>query len=270
MTKYAWATDCHLDFLKNDNKRLIAFAEGLIQQQPTGIFLTGDISVASQLVYHLSAIERVVQRPIYFVLGNHDYYGADIDGVRKAMRELTNVSGFLRYMPVMPYIALTPATAIVGHDCWYDAHLGDWQNSTFGMMDWNAIHDFKQVNGNKATIVSLARKLAHEGVQHVHNGIKSAVRYHKNIIVLTHYPPFAEAHVHEGKRGDDSAMPWYTNKMLGDMLLDASKAFPTHSFTVLAGHTHGKVDIKVTNNLTVHVGGAEHNQPQLQGFIEVA
>ena len=83
MTKYAWATDCHLDFLKNDNKRLIAFAEGLIQQQPTGIFLTGDISVASQLVYHLSAIERVVQRPIYFVLGNHDCYRRSIAGTRR-------------------------------------------------------------------------------------------------------------------------------------------------------------------------------------------
>jgi 3',5'-cyclic-AMP phosphodiesterase len=76
MSSYAWATDTHLDFLKDDNQRLIQFAESLVLTNPTGIFLTGDISVASKLVFHLSAIERVVQRPIYYTLGNHDYYGS--------------------------------------------------------------------------------------------------------------------------------------------------------------------------------------------------
>ena len=87
MSKYGWATDVHLDFVKNDERKLIAFSESLIKDNPTGIFLTGDISIAKQLIYHLSVIEKVVQRPIYFVLGNHDYYGASTEQVRKAMRE---------------------------------------------------------------------------------------------------------------------------------------------------------------------------------------
>ncbi len=270
MSKYAWATDLHLDFLRDDTQRLVQFAESLIVQNPTGIFLTGDLSTARTLIYHLSAIEKVVQRPIYFVLGNHDYYGADIAQVRKAMHELSNVSPFLRYMPTMPYYALSPVTAVVGHDGWYDALHGDGERSTFEMMDWASISEFRAVNGSKATIAELARKLAHEGVTHVHNGIKQAVRYSKNIIVLTHYPPFKEAHIFNGKQGDAGALPWFTSKMMGDMLLDASKSFPSHQFTVLAGHTHGKFSGKMANNLTVHVGAAEYNQPQLQGLIEVA
>lgn len=269
MAAYAWATDIHLDFLGGDDQRLIRFAESLVAQNPTGLLLTGDLSTAKTLVYHLSALERVVQRPIYFVLGNHDYYGSAIEPVRKAMRELTNVSPFLRYMPTMPYYALTPTTAVVGHDAWYDAYYGDAQRSNFGMTDWRAIQDFAQVNGNKATIITQARKLAHEGVTHVHNGIKQAVRYHRNIVVLTHYPPFRESHIYEGKIGDEDAQPWFTCKMMGDMLLDASKAFPTHTFTVLAGHTHGKYTGKITDNLIVNVGGAEYYAPQLQGLIEV-
>lgn len=270
MAKYAWATDTHLDFLGNDQGRLVRFAESLAVQGPTGLFLTGDISVAKNLIYHLSVIERVIQRPIYFVLGNHDYYGADTTQVRKAMHELSNASPFLRYMPTMPYYGLTQATAVVGHDGWYDAQLGDPQGSRFGMTDWTAMGDFVPVAGNKASIIETARKLAHEGAVHIHNGIKTAVRYHKNIIVLTHFPPFAQTHVHEGRQGDAEAMPWFTNKFLGDMLLDASRAFPQHNFTVLAGHTHGKFDGKITNNLSVHVGGAEYNQPVLQGLIDVA
>ena len=137
------------------------------------------------------------------------------------------------------------------------------------MMDWSAIHDFIPVNGAKATIVAEARKLAHEGVTHMQNGIKQAVRYHKNIIVLTHYPPWPQAHVHQGKQGDWNAAPWFTSKMMGDMLLDAAKAYPNVKFTVLAGHTHGKYDGQVANNMEVHVGGAEYNQPALQGLIDV-
>jgi len=270
MPHYAWATDIHLDFLRDDDQRLVTFAESLIKNNPTGILLTGDLSVAPKLVYHLSAIERVAQRPVYFVLGNHDYFGGQIDEVRKRMKELSRMSSFLRYMPTMPYYGLTPTTAVVGHDGWYDAHIGDWQGSNYQMVDWKAIHDFRQVNSNKATIVTQARKLAHEGVLHVHEGIKRATRYHKNIIVLTHYPPFRETHVHEGKVGDEHAQPWFTSKMMGDMLLAASQAFPNHTFTVLCGHTHGKFEGKITNNLRVLVGGAEYDRPELQGLVEVA
>lgn len=269
MAQYAWATDIHLDFLGGDDQRLIQFAESLVAQNPTGVFLTGDLSTARELVYHLAAIERVVQRPIYFVLGNHDYYGSNIQDVRKAMHELTNVSPFLRYLPTMPYQPLSPATAVVGHDGWYDAHYGDGVKSRFRMNDWRAIGDFIQVNGSQATIIEKARKLAHEGVVHVQNGIKQAVRYHKNIIVLTHFPPFRESHIYEGKIGDDDAQPWFTSKMMGDMLLDASKSFPTHTFTVLAGHTHGRYSGRIAKNLQVEVGGAEYYRPQLQNLIEV-
>lgn len=269
MTYYAWATDTHLDFLANQQNAFLNFAESLVKDNPTGVFLTGDISTAKGLILHLSQIERVVQRPIYFVLGNHDYYGGSIEQVRKAMRELGNTSQFLRYMPTMPYYALSPSTAVVGHDGWYDAYHGDWQGSTFQMPDWTAIHEFREINGNKATIVTQARKLAFEGVTHIHDGIKKAVRYHKNIIILTHYPPFKESHIYQGRVGDDSAQPWFTSKMLGDVLLDASKAFPTHTFTVLAGHTHGQFSGKIRDNLLVNVGGAEYNQPKLQGLVEV-
>lgn len=281
MGKYAWCTDVHLDFLQGSDDKLVKFANELIVGDPTGIFMTGDISVAPSLVYHLSVIERVVQRPIYFVLGNHDYYGNSTEAVRKTMREVSNMSQYLKYMPVTPYVPLTQTTAVVGHDGWYDALLGDWQNSTFAMTDWMSIHDFLPASGgklgmqtgagfNKGSIVAQARKMAHEGVLHVQNGIKKAVRFHKQIVVLTHFPPFAESHIFQGKVGDANAMPWFTSKLMGDMLLDAARSFPNTGFIVLAGHTHGEYHGNVLKNLAVHVGGAEYGQPKLQNLIDVA
>jgi len=271
MSKFAWVTDCHLDHIDGDPNALIRFAESLVVHNPTGILITGDVSIAKKLVYHLSAVERIVQRPIYFVLGNHDYWGADTTQVRKAMHELTNVSPFLRYMPTMLYQAATAATAVVGHDCWYDALWGDWQNSGFTMNDWTSMGDFVQVNRNKATIVATAKKLAFDGVTHIHNGIKSAVRYHRNVLVLTHVPPFPQCHIGpDGQPGSQQAMPWYVSKMLGDMLMDASKSFPAVTFTVLSGHTHGKSTFQAAKNLIVHTGAADYGHPALQGLIEVA
>ena len=278
MTRYTWATDVHLDFI-DDDARLIAFAESLIRDNPDGIIFSGDISVSNRLTYHLSVIERVVQRPIYFVLGNHDYYGDSIEKIRENMKELSNMSQYLRYLPLTPYTMLSSNTAVVGHDGWYDALNGDWQKSTFTMNDWGLIREFAQAasvvpyaridGAQKATIVALARKLAHAGVMHVHDSIKAAARHFKNIVVVTHYPPFAESHVYNGRIGDAHAQPWFTSRMMGEMLLDASKAFPKCHFTVFAGHTHGQYDGKMASNLDVHVGGAEYGRPGPQQLITV-
>lgn len=280
MTKYAWCTDVHLDHIDRDDA-LVAFAQSLVTTEPAGVFITGDISNANRLVYHLSVIERVVQRPVFFVLGNHDYYGGEIEPVRKAMRELSNMSQFLKYLPLSPYVALSPSTALVGHDGWYDAHHGNGVRSRFTMSDWVYIKDFiphsggasfMRMHGNlrdRDALIAHVRKLAHDGVLHVHNGIKLAARYHKHVVVLTHYPPFRESHIYGGKVGDDEAQPWFTSKMMGDMLLDAAKAFPNTHFTVLAGHTHGRYHGKHAANLEVRVGGADYGQPQLAGLIDV-
>lgn len=281
MAKFAWCTDVHLDFLGNSpdgESRLNKFATELVVSNPNGVFITGDISTAKNIVLHLSMIERVVQRPIYFVLGNHDYYGGQIEDVRKQMKELSGISPFLKYLPTTSYVPLTPATAVLGHDAWYDALYGDWRASNFVMQDWSLIHDFAQKGTpgmyrgkvhDMTAVVALARKLAHEGVVHTHDAIKSAVRYHSNVVVLTHYPPFEEAHLYQGQRGTAGAQPWYTCKMMGDMLKDAAKAFPKVNFTVLSGHTHGKYHGKISPNLEVHVGGAEYGSPQLQEIFEL-
>jgi Icc protein len=267
MALYAWATDIHLDFLRGDEQRLTAFAESLIAQDPAGIFLTGDLSIAAQLEHHLSVIERVVQRPIYFVLGNHDYYGGSIASVRQAMNALSRGSTFLRYMPTTAYHALTPSTAVVGHDGWYDARFGKAEGSSFQLRDWFVIEDFLQCRYDRAQIVETARRLAHDGALHVQDGIEKAVREHEHVVVLTHVPPFEESHWHEGRPGDDNASPWFTSKVMGDVLLDAARRHPQHTFTVLAGHTHGRYSGRLRPNLHVEVGGAEYFQPRLQRLV---
>src|SRR3990167_506120 len=146
MNTYAWATDIHLDTLGNDPVAITDFGKFLVKDAPHGVFLTGDLSNAKNLVYHLSILEQACERPIYFVLGNHDFYGASIEAVRKTMRELTNMSQYLKYLPTTQYVALSPTTALIGHDGWYDGLYGDYKSSRFVMNDWIDIKEFADIN----------------------------------------------------------------------------------------------------------------------------
>lgn len=280
MGQLAWATDIHLDHV--DNAGLIAFAEALVQDEPEGVVITGDISESTQLVYHLSAVERVVQRPVYFVLGNHDFWGSSMDRVRDTVKRVCGNSQFLRHLPMLSYVPVSKTTALVGHECWYDAREGDPYGSTFMMNDWFFTEDFINESGGRAFMVKNGRlknmsqliekcqKLSHAGVLHIRNGIAAAIKAkHTRIVVATHFPPFRESHVYNGKVGDDGAQPWYTNKQLGDVMLNAARSYPNVSFTVLAGHTHGAYVGNHAQNLEVRVGHADYGKPMKAGLISV-
>lgn len=264
MARLTWCSDIHLEFLSD--VAVAAFAKQLAEVQSDGIVITGDISISKQLVYHLSIIERAANKRVFFVLGNHDYYGSSIESVRKHMHELHNISQYLKYVSELGYVPFTSTTAIVGHDGWYDAAWGDWQNSALALNDWQSIQEFVLAGGpvNKGAIVAESRKLAHAGVTHVMNGIKAAARYHKHIVVLTHVPPYAQL-----SRGDHDGLPWFTSKLMGDMLSNAAQSFPNIKFSVLCGHTHVAADHKPASNMTVRCAQAEYTKPAISGILEV-
>jgi predicted MPP superfamily phosphohydrolase len=273
MGNYAWLTDIHLDAI--DDNRLMRLVEDIKATRPDGVIISGDVSNARQVVYHLSALERGVQLPIYFVLGNHDYYGGSIETVRKSMKDLARLSPYLKYLPNSGYEMLNESTAIVGHDCWYDANWGDAKGSSMILNDWHLIHEYRQFAGpsmygrgdsrpSRQKTIEISQQLAREGVVHLQDSIKKAMRYARNVVVVSHVPPFRESHIYNGKIGDNNAHPWFTCKMLGDMLTDAAKAFPDRNIISLSGHTHGRYQGKFANNLEVFVGEAAYSNPKVE------
>ncbi len=59
--QHAWLTDIHLEFLPD--KKAITFVEELAGQGFDGIFLTGDISTAKQLEFHLQLLWQIAGKP---------------------------------------------------------------------------------------------------------------------------------------------------------------------------------------------------------------
>lgn len=102
------------------------------------------------------------------------------------------------------------------------------------------------------------------------NDLVKAIRQHpKTIIILTHVPPFKESCQHEGKISDDNWLPYFSSKIMGDVLLPAAEENPSINFQVYCGHTHSESSYHPLHNLTIKAGKAEYYRPTLQEVIAV-
>ena len=85
--KLIWTTDIHLDFV--DPVKLDAFCCRITVLKPDVVLIGGDIAESMNLVNILLTLERQIKCPIYFVLGNHDYYHGSIGDVREQVQKMT-------------------------------------------------------------------------------------------------------------------------------------------------------------------------------------
>jgi len=69
--KLIWLSDIHLEF--PTDKVVRTFIARVAGEKPDAILITGDISNAVRIKYHLGLL-ATLSCPIYFVLGNHDFY----------------------------------------------------------------------------------------------------------------------------------------------------------------------------------------------------
>lgn len=276
--KIAWFTDIHLDCVEDP----IYHVERMSVQakQADAIFITGDLSVSNKLMLHLKILESILEKPIFFILGNHDFYFSDVQSVRKSVTQGCNGLSFCRYLSSIPYIRLSKGVTLVGHDGWCDAGNGDLNLSEVIMNDWLRIADYRPAlvpvargtQISKPKIAEIARNICASSVRHVLQGIKCAIQEKsEKVIILTHVPPFAESFVFSPSKGMSAvhALPWYTSKMMGNMLLNAAQSCPQIQFTVMSGHTHAAFDEKILDNLTVKVGASEYGSPSLAGFLDI-
>ena len=264
--RVAWATDIHLEFLTPP--ALTTFCITLARSSADAFLISGDISQARGLPKHLRILERTVERPIYFVLGNHDFYHGRIEDVRDQIREISGISSWLRWLPASGAIELSAHTGLIGHDGWADGRLGDYRNSPVLLNDYRLIDDF--VGLDPTARLEMLNRLGDQAAEYLRGVLPSALARWKRLIVLTHVPPFAEAAWHMGRRSDDDWLPHFSCKAVGDVLREAALAHPGHEFRVLCGHTHSAGEVDILPNLTVSTGAARYGEPTIQSeWVEV-
>jgi len=262
--KFAWLTDIHLNFL--DVNARSEFYDSVIATHCDFVLITGDIAEAPSISDILEEMSNHIKRPIYFVLGNHDYYQGQISEVQQEMIALTQSEKHLFWMPSSGPQVLEKDTILLGQDGWADGRYGDYENSRVALNDSRLIADlFQEQIIGKYPLLEKMQALADQDAEQLrHNLIDSIKQYHpKKLIVLTHVPPFKEACLYEGKMSGDEFLPFFSSKATGDVLIEAARDNPDSEFLVLCGHTHAKAEHQPLGNLTVKVGRAEYYHPEV-------
>lgn len=141
--KLAWLTDIHLNFI--DLKQRQKFYQEIIDSLCDGLLISGDIAEAPCLEELLQELALYLKRPIFFVLGNHDYYRGQIHEVRHAVTKLTQSNEYLFWLPASGALQLNNKTFLVGQDGWADGRLGNYHDSRVVLNDSRMIGDLFQV-----------------------------------------------------------------------------------------------------------------------------
>jgi predicted phosphohydrolase len=260
----AWVTDPHLNVFKTDLSEWVAM---LRHSGADAVLITGDIMTArphpvtgQDVVAFVHWLQDVLPMPAYFTLGNHDYYGGSIHGIRARLMDT-------HWLPGRGVIPLTSRTALLGHDGWGDGCAGNFMASTVMLNDY--IHIAELARLEKSVRMERLRILGEECATFIRAMLPLALSQREHVLFATHVPPFREACWHEGQVSDDNWAPHFTCQAAGSALLSIMAGYPNHRLTVLCGHTHSPGIYVPTPNMTVFTGGAVYGQQVIQGVFDV-
>ena len=261
--KIAWTSDIHMGFL--DGKAEATFLRKLEKCPANVVLIAGDIAESSTIKMYLSRLSNL-PKTIYFVLGNHDYYGGSIVETRNAVHSLMTTTPNLHWMNMSGVVKLTDDVALVGHDGWADGRLGWFDRSPVELNDFHHIRELRI--SNKAGRLHEMQKLADEAAEHF-SRVLPETGWAKHIVVLTHVPPWAAAAWHMGKPSDENYLPFFSSKVVGQVLESHMSDHLNQKMTVLCGHTHGGGKSQIAPNLVALTGDSEYRNPKIERLLEV-
>lgn len=263
-TRLAWMTDLHLDFVGDEDRARLATS--VVAAQADGVVVTGDIATAASVLQTVDELARAVGVPVWYVLGNHDYYGGSIAEVRARAAAIT-VRGGPPWLEAAGAVRLGPDTALLGVDGWGDARLGDFAASRVLLNDFFRIEELTGLP--RAVLRERLAALGDAAAAVLRPALQAALAWADHVVVATHVPPFRDACWHQGAVSADDWLPFFACRAVGDVIADAAAAHPHARFTVLCGHTHGAGEARLADNLLVLTGGAEYGEPRIQAVLVV-
>ncbi len=103
--KLTWISDIHLEFLTCPKAR--RFLSEADRGFPDPVLITGDITTAPELPYHLQVMALDMRSPFYFVLGSHDFYHGSFAEVDAVVRRICHTCPNLHVLGNGEIIPLT-------------------------------------------------------------------------------------------------------------------------------------------------------------------
>jgi len=265
MKRIAWLTDIHLNFLLDH--QVDQFLLSVAELRSDAVLVGGDIAEALDVCNYLERMVEAIPAPIYFVLGNHDYYHGSIAQVRHEATELCRLRPRLHYLTAMDVAPLSKHVGLVGHDGWADGRAGDFGRSMVSMQDYKLIAELSGLK--KQSRWEKLNALGNEAAAHIQRVLPLALEQFREVILLKHVPPLRDACWYEGRISDDQWAPHFTCQAVGETILEIMATHREKQLTVFCGHTHGSGETHPLPNVTIITGGAEYGHPAIQRVLEI-
>ena len=264
--KLMWLTDLHLDWVEEKNRK--AFYNTMAKASADAVVITGDISDAAHLPGHLRELGQTFEtRPVYFVLGNHDFYGSCFSDVDHAVADVCKEQKNLRHLGQGEIIPLAGGSALVGHRGWADARAGWGRRSVVPNPDHKKIEDLCGLP--EQDVFDKLAELGKESANYFRDVLPYALQCYEHVWVATHVPPFKWAAFYDGKPCARTHLPHYVNMSAGGAIGGISKRFPESRLSVLCGHTHSMAKVMISEKVQVFAGEAKPGWPRVQMVFEV-
>lgn len=251
-----WLTDLHFNFIPSFKSEDFLYL--LQHKKPEGIIISGDIAANNRTFYYLNLIKSYVNAPIYFVLGNHDFYGSSFEDMKK---NASNLGEGFHYLTNEDVLELNPMVGLVGDDGWYDARWRDPITNIVFLADFLRINNFFFLSQQEK--LALCREMALVSVQNVRKKLSKAFKKYDKVYFVTHFPPWP----------DNSSIfstfwrPYNSSKIMADMLLDLMKDLNNKDLIILSGHNHKYRDERITSNIRLKTGGVRVLFPKIHEVI---
>jgi Icc protein len=265
--KLAWMTDLHLERVDSSAKR--AFYEVLKMKEFDVALITGDISESRTLALHLSELaEACGHRRIFFVLGNHDFFGSSFADVNRMMAACCRRYSNLQHLGQGEIVRLGPNSALVGHRGWADGRAYGGRRTARRFPDQDGIQDLRYCSTYPA--FRKMEQLGRESGAYFRRVLPHALTSFRHVFVATHVPPFARAVRFDGRPCEAARLPHFVNASAGGVIKKIGAYFPQTRMTVLCGHTHHAATVTVAENIEVRAGHAKKGTPTIQCTFETS
>ncbi len=292
--KLGFATDIHLDHVKTIKgaRKQFRVGKSLAERGFDALIVSGDISTGKMFKEHMPAFIEGVGKPVYFVLGNHDFWQGFESHV---WEEAAKYPGFLDRAGV---VELTPDVGLCGVTGWYDCRAGNYIESEVAMGEFDEMPRFKNLGpdrlfewddyrkkmmpkrgpwplGRKQDLGRKCQSFADEQTRAFMPVLEEAAKKYPKVFIVTHFPLWEEAcfspggHLTKGNEYDDGWLPWSCNIELGARIEALAADFPDTEFQTFTGHTHGAGEAQILPNLRAICGAANYGQPDKVRIFDI-
>ncbi|WP_158423006.1 metallophosphoesterase family protein [Legionella oakridgensis] len=247
-----WLTDLHVDRLsKQDYRHLL---HRIHNAAADAIWITGDIGNPPYNWHFLETLLTYINTTVYFVLGNHDFYGLKIEEARSRAVELMKRYANAYYLTTMPSVICNDVV-LAGVDGWANTgkipllektwdgdEIQDWQGKTLSLL---------QDSMNRE-----AKKDAEQLLIKCRQGMMNNIL--KKIVLLTHVPPGQACLGSGSPKSFQAKRTVYYSQALAEALNELKTCYPDVLFNLFSGHLHCQYHYRIGHQIHGFIMDAYH------------